>query len=146
MSAWRLNGPVLALALSVAAGCTSVRTSSVPPSAPAPTPAPAIPAPARPAPPAPPRKETPPVLAPQVSGEEESRLSREATTRIQATEKAVGQLDPKRLNQAQQETLATIQDFLAKAREAMTARDMQRAFTLADKALALANDLSRSGR
>jgi ABC-type uncharacterized transport system YnjBCD ATPase subunit len=86
------------------------------------------------------------VLAPQVSGEEESRLSREAASRIDAAEKLVRQLDPGRLSQGQQETLATIRDFLAKARDAMTARDVQRAFTLADKALALANDLSRSAR
>ncbi len=119
----------------------------MPPPAPAPpppTPPPA--APPVPSRPAPQRQETPPVLAPQVSGEEETRLSREARSRIEATQKVVGQLDQTKLGQGQRETLATIHDFLAKAREAMAARDVQRAFTLADKALALANDLSRSAR
>ncbi|MBI2526604.1 MAG: hypothetical protein HYY95_07855 [Candidatus Rokubacteria bacterium] len=81
-----------------------------------------------------------------MSGEEEIRLSREARSRIEATEKAVSQLDQAKLGQGQRETLDTIQDFLAKAREAMAARDVQRAFTLADKAQALAKDLSRSAR
>jgi len=74
------------------------------------------------------------------------RLTREARGRIEDTEKVVSRIDPGRLARAQQETLATIEDFLAKARAALTARDVQRALTLADKALALAHDLSRSLR
>jgi hypothetical protein len=81
-----------------------------------------------------------------VSGEEEQRLSRDARNRIEAAEKVVSQIDQQKLAQRQQEMLATIQDFLAKAKDAMAARDEQRAFTLADKALALANDLSGSAR
>lgn len=140
MSAGLPRWALLALALVATAGCTSVRSASVPPPAPTPAPPPASPRPA------PPRKEPPPVLAPQVSGEEEQRLSGDARSRIEAAEKVVGQLDQQKLARRHQEMLATIQDFLAKAKDAMAARDVQRAFTLADKALALANDLSRSAR
>jgi hypothetical protein len=86
------------------------------------------------------------VLSPQVGGEEEVRLSREVRTRLEGAEKAVGQIDHKRLGAPQLETYATIQSFLTKAREAMTVRDYQRALTLADKAQTLATDLSRASR
>ena len=46
--------------------------------------------------------------------------------------------DGRRLRGDQQESFLTIQSFLAKAREALSARDVQRAFTLADKAYLLA--------
>jgi hypothetical protein len=104
----------------------------------APVPPPPV-APLSPAPVPPPR-----VLAPQVGGEEEARLSREVRTRLEGAEKAVGLIDQKRLGVPQLETYATIQSFLSKAREAVVARDYQRALTLADKAQTLATDLSRS--
>ena len=114
-------------------------------------PATAPPAPAPPAPPAPPpppasapvRKEPPPVLSPQVSSAEELRLTQEARTRIEGAERLVSQLDPRRLDRQQQDTLATIKDFLAKSKEAMITRDLQRAYNLADKAYILVEDLSR---
>ena len=40
----------------------------------------------------------------------------------------------------------TIQSFLVKAKEALSERDVQRAFALADKAYLLANELSRTLR
>jgi len=116
-----------------------------PPTPPGPTvlkkdaPVPPPVAPLSPAPVPPPR-----VLAPQVGGEEEARLSREVRTRLEGAEKAVGLIDQKRLGVPQLETYATIQSFLSKAREAVVARDYQRALTLADKAQTLATDLSRS--
>jgi hypothetical protein len=83
---------------------------------------------------------------PQLPPREESRLTREAQTRIEGAERVVRQIDQARLAPAQQEIYATIQSFLAKAREAMSARDYPRALTLADKARILADDLSRAPR
>ena len=123
------------------------------PTAPAPlaTPptAPTAPPPAAPAPPSPrtaaiPRE--PPVLAPQASAEEEQRLKTQAERRIEGTEKLVQRIDPARLPREQQENYRTIQSFLVKAREALSSRDVQRAFTLADKAYFLADEMSKAPR
>jgi len=131
-----------------------------------PVPAPAPPRPAPPAPlapppasstatppapaPAPPRSAAiprePPVLAPQASAEEEQRLKSQAERRIEGTEKLVRRIDPARLPREQQENYKTIQSFLVKAREALSTRDVQRAFTLADKAYLLADEMSKAPR
>ena len=104
--------------------------------------------------PAPPRtaaipRETPvpaPVLAPQASAEEERRMKSQAEQRIEGTERLVQKIDPTRLVREQRENYLTIQSFLSKAREALSARDVQRAFTLADKAYLLADELSKRPR
>jgi outer membrane biosynthesis protein TonB len=126
--------------------------------APAP-PRPAVPAPlatppASPPPPSPPPPpprtaaipREPPVLAPQASAEEEQRLKTQAERRIEGTEKLVQRIDPARLPREQQENYRTIQSFLVKAREALSTRDVQRAFTLADKAYFLADEMSKAPR
>jgi hypothetical protein len=126
------------------------------PPAPLATP-PATPAPTQPQPPAtpaptlpPPRSAAiprePPVLAPQASAEEEQRLKSQAERRIEGTEKLVQRIDPARLPREQQESYRTIQSFLVKAREALSSRDVQRAFTLADKAYLLADEMSKAPR
>jgi hypothetical protein len=128
-----------------------------------PVPGPAPPRPAAPAPPASPPAATPPapagppprsaaipreppVLAPQASAEEEQRLKTQAERRIEGTEKLVQRIDPARLPREQQENYRTIQSFLVKAREALSTRDVQRAFTLADKAYFLADEMSKVPR
>jgi len=125
-----------------------------------PVPGPAPPRPAPPAPlatppastpPAPPPRSAaiprePPVLAPQASAEEEQRLKAQAERRIEGTEKLVQRIDPARLPREQQENYRTIQSFLVKAREALSTRDVQRAFTLADKAYLLADEMSKAPR
>jgi uncharacterized protein YceK len=88
----------------------------------------------------------PPVLAPQASAEEEQRLKTQAERRIEGTEKLVQRIDPARLPREQQENYRTIQSFLVKAREALSTRDVQRAFTLADKAYFLADEMSKAPR
>lgn len=45
-----------------------------------------------------------------------------------------------------QQTLSTVHSFLAKAREALSVNDFQRAVNLADKARILADELARRGR
>jgi type IV secretory pathway VirB10-like protein len=123
------------------------------PVTPPPPAAPPSPPPAA-APPPPPRtaaipKEPstpPPVLAPQASAEEEHRMKTQAERRIEGTEKLVQRIDPSRLAREQQENYLTIQSFLSKAREALSTRDVQRAFTLADKAFLLADELSKTPR
>ncbi|HEU4439066.1 MAG TPA: hypothetical protein VFT36_07430 [Methylomirabilota bacterium] len=120
-----------------------------------PPPTPSAPAPAPPATPVPPPRVAaippqpsppPPVLAPQASAEEEQRMKTQAERRIEGTEKLVQRIDPSRLAREQQENYLTIQSFLSKAREALSSRDMQRAFTLADKAFLLADELSKLPR
>lgn len=116
------------------------------PSPPVVTPPPPT-APAPPPPPSPPaRKEPPPVLSPQVTSAEELRLTQQARSRIEGAERLVVQIELRRLAREEQDTIATIKDFLAKSKEAMAARDVQRAFNLADKAHILAEDLSRPSR
>jgi hypothetical protein len=120
--------------------------------APAPTPqqpsAPVTPMPAPPRTAAIPREPTvpAPVLAPQASAEEEQRIKSQAERRIEGTERLVQKIDPSRLVREQRENYLTIQSFLAKAREALSTRDVQRAFTLADKAYLLADELSKGPR
>jgi hypothetical protein len=115
-----------------------------------PTPPPA--APAAPIPPprtaAIPREPNvpPPVLAPQASAEEEQRIKSQAERRIEGTERLVQKIDPSRLVREQRENYLTIQSFLSKAKEALSTRDVQRAFTLADKAYLLADELSKAPR
>jgi hypothetical protein len=87
-----------------------------------------------------------PVLAPQASAEEERRMKSQAEQRIEGTERLVQKIDPTRLVREQRENYLTIQSFLSKAREALSARDVQRAFTLADKAYLLADELSKRPR
>jgi hypothetical protein len=140
------------------------------PVAPAPKPAPVAkeppPAPAKPAAPAPKEPAAPPapappprtaaiprepsvpapVLAPQASAEEENRIKSAAERRIEGTERLVQKIDPSRLVREQRENYLTIQSFLVKAREALSSRDVQRAFTLADKAFLLADELSKAPR
>jgi hypothetical protein len=82
------------------------------------------------------------VLSPQL--ENEDRVQREAQSRIDWTERLVRQIDQKKLVGDQQQNFLSIQSFLAKAREAISARDVERAFTLADKAYVLAKELSRT--
>jgi outer membrane biosynthesis protein TonB len=120
------------------------------PSRPAP-PAPLATPPTPPAPAAPPPRSAaiprePPVLAPQASAEEEQRLKTRAERRIEGTEKLVQRIDPARLPREQQENYRTIQSFLVKAREALSTRDVQRAFTLADKAYLLADEMAKAPR
>ncbi|MGH7300283.1 MAG: hypothetical protein ACREJE_07725, partial [Candidatus Rokuibacteriota bacterium] len=106
------------------------------PPAPAPAPTPPPRSAAIPPPPA-------PVLAPQASAEEERRMTAKAERRIEGTEKLVRKIDPSRLAREQQENYRTIKSFLVKAREALSSRDVQRAFTLADKAYLLADEISK---
>ncbi len=82
------------------------------------------------------------MLSPGV--EDEQRMRREAQKRIEGTERLVRQIEQKKLVGQQQQNFETIQSFLAKAKEALSARDLQRAFTLADKAYLLADELSRT--
>lgn len=110
-----------------------------------PPPAPVAPPPA-PTPPSPAPAPPPRVLAPQVSIEDERRIQGEAQRRIDRTERLVRQIDGRRLGSEQQQNLLTVQSFLAKAREALGERDVQRAMTLADKASILADELMRTMR
>ncbi|HXJ83511.1 MAG TPA: hypothetical protein VMS64_33095 [Candidatus Methylomirabilis sp.] len=72
-------------------------------------------------------------------------MRRETQSRIDGAERLLQDIDPKKVAERRQEQdLLTIQSFLSKAKEALSARDVQRAFTLADKALLLADELSRT--
>ena len=111
-------------------------------------PAPGAPRPPAPAPaaPTPAPDVSPPVLSPVLSAVDEQRLRTETQQRIDGTEQRLRQIDPAKLASGQQDSLRTVQSFLDKAREALQAQDIQRAYTLADKAYLLADELSRRPR
>ena len=119
------------------AGCATVKEVAAP--APPPPRPSSVP---RTVPPPPP----PPVLSPQGSSEDEQRVQRQAQDRIDGTERLVKRIDETKLAGDQAQNFLTIQSFLVKAKEALSARDVQRAFTLADKAYLLADELSRTAR
>ena len=141
MRAVGMLGVVFLLAV-ILTGCADLKAIFSPPPPPSASPPPPPPAPPVRKAPAPP----PPVLSPDVGREDEDRLKREASGRIQKAEETIRQVDQKKLAKEQQETLSTIQSFLGKAKEALSAQDFPRASNLADKAVVLAEDLVRSLR
>ena len=133
------------------ASTPAVPAMAAPPAPPPPTPQrPASPgdSPFRtvPRPPEPSPSPPPPVLSPQVSNEEEARLRGDAQNRMTGTETLLRQVDSKKLGGQQQENFRIIESLLASAKDALYARDTQRARTLAEKAYLLAEDLVRSLR
>jgi len=76
----------------------------------------------------------------------EQKLRAEAQQRIDGAEERLRQVDPAKLASGQQDSLQTVQSFVDKAREALQTQDVQRAFTLADKAYLLADELVRRPR
>ena len=114
------------------------------PSAP-PAPRPAAPAAVPPPPPAPrvTPEPPPPVLSPVLSAVDEQKLRTDTQRRIDGAAQRLRQIDPAKLASGEQESLQTVQSFLDKAREALQAQDIQRAFTLADKAYLLAGELTK---
>ena len=70
----------------------------------------------------------------------------EAQQRIDGAEERLRQVDSAKLASPQQDNLLTVQSFLDKAREALQTQDVQRAYTLADKAYLLADELARLPR
>ena len=134
---------VLLLAATAAAGCsTAPPPRAVAPAPPAPgappTPAPplATPAPSPPRPPASP----PPQVSPRIANED--LATRTVTTSLQRTNQLVERIEPARLVREQREMLSSVQDFVAKAFEALQARDVPKAQVLAEKASKLADELA----
>jgi hypothetical protein len=107
----------------------------------APRPAVVTPAP----PPPPPRAipDPPPVLSPVLSAVDEQKLRSDTQHRIDGAAQRLRQIDTAKLASGEQDSLQTVQSFLEKAREALQAQDFQRAFTLADKAYLLADELAK---
>ncbi len=93
--------------------------------------------PARQEPPPPP----PTLSPPQVGYGREDQLREEAKDRVEAAERIVMQIDRSKVPLEQQDTFLTIQSFLVKAKEAFSVRDFLMAFTLADKAKILGEEL-----
>ena len=121
----------------IAVGCAKPKTVVDP----SPVPAPPKPAPSQQEPLTP-----PPVLAPQVGSEAQSHQKREAEAKIEGAADMVRRIDQKKLVDEQQEIFTTIQSFLSNAREALSIGDFLRAFTLAEKAQILAQELLRAPR
>lgn len=107
----------------------SPRLASPSPTAPAPTP-----------------DALPPVLSPALSADDEQQLLAKTQRRIDGAEQRLRQIDPAKLAAGQRDSLQTVRSFLDKAREAVLAQDIQRAYTLANKAFLLADELSRRPR
>jgi hypothetical protein len=81
-----------------------------------------------------------------LSAADEQKLRAETQQRLDGAEQRLRQIDPAKLASAQQDSLRTVQSFLDKAREALQGKDIQRAFTLADKAFVLADELTKRPR
>ena len=86
------------------------------------------------------------MLSPVLSAVDEQRLRTDTQQRIDGAEQRLRQVDPAKLSADQQDSLQSIQSFLDKARAALQTQDVQRAFSLADKAYLLAVDLVRRPR
>jgi hypothetical protein len=97
----------------------------------------------RPAPPPErPMPSTLPPLRPQLSAEEEQRLSEDAKRKIGEVDRLLRELEGRQMKPQQQEMFLTAKDFLDQARSALGALDYQRAVNLASKARALSDDLA----
>jgi hypothetical protein len=141
----------LLLLAAAAAGCAQVTAArpprlrpgpAVPPPGP-PPPSPVTPPQASPTPPqlpTPPAPPPTPVVSPRT--EDEDRVTREVSERLAQARRLVAQIDPAKLAGDQREIFTNIQDFLVKAGEALSAKDLPRARILADKASKLAGDLA----
>jgi len=117
-------------------------TPGLNPAPPAPSPARAVPSPPAPAPlpPRPPAGSTPaPVLAPQVA--DEAELQKQIDGRLARADRIAGRVDPAKLGQDQREMLSSLEEFVAKAKEALARKDLPRADVLSDKAQKLADEL-----
>ena len=109
----------------------------------APRPAAVTPAPAPQPPPVRVIPDPPPVLSPVLSVVDEQRLRADTQQRIEGAAQRLRHIDTAKLASGDQDSLQTVQSFLEKAREALQAQDFQRAFTLADKAYLLADELAK---
>jgi hypothetical protein len=78
-----------------------------------------------------------------LSAVDEQKLRSDTQRRIDGADKRLRQIDTAKLASGDQDSLQTVQSFLEKAREALQAQDFQRAFTLADKAYLLADELAK---
>jgi hypothetical protein len=77
---------------------------------------------------------------------DEERVAQEVNVRLARAGHIVAEIDPARLGGDQREIFWSIQAFLGRAREALSARDLPRAQVLAEKAARLADDLAASVR
>jgi hypothetical protein len=82
--------------------------------------------------------------APQVSPRVDNPqgVERDVQARLAHVAQVIDQIDPSKLASEQRQTLSSVQDFVAKATEALRAKDTARAKILADKASHLADDLA----
>ena len=82
--------------------------------------------------------------APQVSPRVDNPqgAERDVQARLAHVAQVIDQIDPSKLVSEQRQTLSSVQDFVAKATEALRAKDTARAKILADKASHLADDLA----
>ncbi len=87
-----------------------------------------------------------PELTATMSEADETRLTKETQERIHSADQLVGQIGLERLTGAQRETLSTVRSFIAKARLALTSKDLKEAANLAEKARVLAAELLRATR
>jgi hypothetical protein len=103
---------------------------------------PTVEAPPDAAPPAGQTAPKPRVLSPREPGG--NGVTQEVHARLAHTEKIIAQIDPGGLTQDRREIYAGIQDFVVKAKEALSAKDLPRARNLAEKASTLADDLAKA--
>jgi hypothetical protein len=77
---------------------------------------------------------------------DEDRVAQEVEAKLAQIQKIVDAIGRDQVHGDQKQILATIQDFAAKARDALTARELLRAKALADKASTLAEEVASAGK
>jgi len=81
-----------------------------------------------------------PVLTARLGDEE--RIAGEVEARLAHTVQTLDSIKREQLGSDRKEILSSIQDFVAKARDALAAKDLLRARALAEKAATLADELA----
>ncbi|HET7874181.1 MAG TPA: hypothetical protein VFN71_01545 [Methylomirabilota bacterium] len=73
---------------------------------------------------------------------DEARLEKEVNARLERASRIVDRIDPARLGKDHREMLTALLDFVTRAKEALSSRDLPRADVLSDKAVKLADELA----
>lgn len=123
----------------LALGCARAEPKVARPTPTSPAPPPAVSVPRESPPAGPVLAPSQPQASPRMPNEEQ--VTREVNARLEQTRRTVDKIQPERLARDQREMLASVRDFMAKAHDALQAKDLPRAQILVDKAARLADDL-----
>lgn len=86
------------------------------------------------------------MLTPDIRQGDIETLQREIRRKIQIAEGLAAKVDPTKLDQDHKDAFATVESFIARAKESLTRQDFPAASNMAEKARILAEELSRVQR